>query len=55
MATSLAAILELGGRPRYVHSGWFLISLGNLAVIALMIVVFVLARVLRFPGSRSEP
>lgn len=55
MASALAAILDLGGRPHYLHSGWFLISLGNLAVIALMILVFVLALVLPFPGSRSRP
>lgn len=46
----LAALVDLGGRPRYFHSGWFLISVGNLVVIALMIVVFVLALVLPFPG-----
>jgi hypothetical protein len=48
----LAAVFDLNGRPRYIHSGWFLISVGNLVVIALMIAVFVLALVLPFPGRR---
>jgi uncharacterized membrane protein len=44
----LAAVFDLNGRPHYVHSGWFLISVGNLVVIVLMVVVFVLALLLPF-------
>jgi hypothetical protein len=48
----LGAVFDLNGRPHYIHSGWFLISAGNLAVVIAMIVVFVLALVLPFPGRR---
>jgi hypothetical protein len=48
----LASIL--GGKPHYVHFGWFVISVANLVVIGLMIVVFVLAIVLPFPGHRGK-
>jgi uncharacterized membrane protein len=51
----LGAVINLDGRPRYVHSGWFLISVANLAVIVAMIAVFVLAIVLPFPGNRKKP
>ena len=44
----------LGGKPHYIHFGWFLISVANLVVIVLMIVVFVLALVLPFPGGREK-
>jgi large-conductance mechanosensitive channel len=46
----------LGGKPHYIHYGWFLISVANLVVIGLMILVFVLAIVLPFPGRpRRRP
>ncbi len=45
---------SLGGKPRVIHHGWFLISVANLVVIVLMIVVFVLALFLRFPGERDK-
>ena len=50
----LGAVIDLNGSPRYVHSGWFLISDANLVVIGLMIVVFALAIALPFPGSRRR-
>jgi hypothetical protein len=50
----LSAIVDLDGRSRYLHSGWFLISVANLAVIVAMIVVFALAIALPFPHSRSD-
>ena len=50
----LGAVVDLDGRPRYLHSGWFLISAANLAVIVAMIVVFALAIALPFPGGRSR-
>jgi hypothetical protein len=49
----IGAVIDLNGRAHYVHSGWFLISVGNLVVIVAMLVVFALALVLPFPGSRK--
>ena len=54
MIALLAALIDLNGRPHYLHSGWFLISVANLVVIAAMVVVFVLAIVLPFPRDRSK-
>jgi hypothetical protein len=48
------AIVDLDGRPRYLHSGWFLISAANLAVIVAMILVFALAIALPFPRERGD-
>jgi hypothetical protein len=50
----LGAVIDLNGRPRYVHSGWFLISVGNLVVIVAMIVVFALAIWIPFPRDRER-
>jgi hypothetical protein len=50
----LAALIDLDGHPHYLHSGWFLISAANLVVIVAMVVVFVLAIVLPFPGDKSK-
>jgi len=50
----LAAVFDLNGHARYIHSGWFLISAANLAVIVVMVVVFVLALVLPFPRGRRR-
>ena len=50
----LGAVIDLNGRPRYVHSGWFLISFANLAVIVAMIAVFALAIALPFPGAKKK-
>jgi hypothetical protein len=44
----------LNGTGYYIHWGFFQISLANLIVIILMIVVFVLALVLPFPGGRAR-
>jgi hypothetical protein len=43
----------LNGTGYYIHWGFFQISLANLIVIILMIVVFVLAVLLPFPGGRD--
>ena len=51
----LGAFINLNGRPRYVHSGWFLISVANLVVIAAMLLVFALAILLPFPGRKPPP
>ena len=50
----LAAVFHLDGHPRYVHAGWFLISVSNLVIILLMVAVFVLAIALPFPGNRRK-
>jgi len=50
----LGSVFHLDGHPRYVHAGWFLISVSNLVVILLMIAVFVLAIALPFPGNRRK-
>ena len=50
----LGAVVDLNGRPRYLHSGWFLISAANLAVILAMIGVFALAIAIPFPRDRGE-
>jgi hypothetical protein len=48
----VGALVNLNHPARTIHWGWFLISIANLVVIALMIAVFVLAIVLPFPGRR---
>lgn len=40
----------LGGTGHYVHWGVIQISVANLVVIALLVVAFILALVLPFPG-----
>ncbi len=52
-AQPLGSVFSLNGHPRYIHAGWFLISVANLTVIVLMIAVFCLALVLPFPGRHS--
>lgn len=49
-----ASVFSLNGHPRYVHVGWFLISVANLTVVALMVVVFGLALVLPFPNHERR-
>jgi hypothetical protein len=48
------AVFDLSGHARYLHSGWFLISAANLAVIVVMVVAFALALVLPFPRGARE-
>jgi hypothetical protein len=50
----LGSIFSLNGHARYIHAGWFLISVANLVVIVAMIVVFALAIALPFPGNRKK-
>ena len=54
MGTVASVVLAVGlnGKPYYIHWGFFQISAANLAVIALMVVVFALAVVLPFPKGR---
>ena len=51
---TVAALLDLGGRPRYLHSGWFLISVGNLVVIVVMVVVFAVALLVPYRRHGDE-
>ena len=53
-ALPLGAVFDLSGRPDYVHWHFFQMSVTNLGVIVLMIVVFWLAILLPFPGSRRR-
>jgi hypothetical protein len=50
----VGALISLGGKPHYLHAGWFLISVANLVVIVLMVVAFLLALFLPFPRERDE-
>ena len=51
---TIGAAVNLDHPARYVHWGWFQISIANLVVILLMLVVFALALVLPFPGGRRS-
>jgi hypothetical protein len=44
----------LGGHAYYLHWGVVQISLTNFLIIVAMVVIFVLALVLPFPGGRDE-
>lgn len=44
----------LNGPGYYIHWGFVQLSLANLVVIALMLIVFVLALVLPFPGRHDR-
>ncbi|MFF4131958.1 hypothetical protein ACFY1B_10535 [Streptomyces mirabilis] len=48
----LAAPVDLNGAGRYVHWGVIQVSVANLVVIGLMVIVFVAALLLPFPGDR---
>jgi hypothetical protein len=52
MGTALMLGAVLNGSPRVISWGWLQITLANLVVIVLMVVVFVAALFLPFPGSR---
>jgi Flp pilus assembly protein protease CpaA len=46
----MAAIVNLNHHASYAHWHFFQMSVSNVIVIALMVVAFVLAIVVRFPG-----
>ncbi|HEX2702625.1 MAG TPA: hypothetical protein VHM72_04240 [Solirubrobacteraceae bacterium] len=48
----MGSIVDLNGRASYVHWHFFLMSVPNLVVVALMLIVFALALYLRAPGAR---
>jgi len=51
----LLSVFSLDGRPRYIHTGWFLISVANLVVVLVMLALFALAIALPFPhGGKDE-
>jgi len=50
----IAAVFDLNSRATYVHWHFILISVPNLAVIAVMLIVFVAALLAPFPGSRGS-
>lgn len=49
----LAAIFNLNGHATYVHWHFIQLSVPNLIVLILMIVVFIAAILLPFPGHRQ--
>ncbi|MFE7856788.1 hypothetical protein ACIRP3_21870 [Streptomyces sp. NPDC101209] len=49
---AVAAPVDLNGTGHYVHWGVIQLSVANLVVIGVMVVVFVLALLLPFPGGR---
>ncbi len=56
IAAPAGGILAVGlnGTGHYIHWGFIQLSLANLIVIVLMVVVFVLALLLPFPGHKGE-
>ena len=44
----------LGGRAHYLHWGVIQISLTNFIIVVAMVLLFVAALVIPFPGSRSD-
>lgn len=50
-APALGAIFDLSGPAHYVHWHFFQMSVPNIVTIVLMLVVFVLAILLPFPGA----
>ena len=54
LTTAPASVVDLTGPGTYLHWGFIQISLANAIVILLMIIVFVLAILLPFPGGRKR-
>jgi len=50
---ALSAPVDLNGTGHYVHWGVIQLSVSNLVVIGVMVVVFVAALLLPFPGGRK--
>jgi ABC-type proline/glycine betaine transport system permease subunit len=51
---TLAALVHLGGRGKYINWGVIQISLANLIIIGVMIVLFVAAILLPFPKHEAR-
>jgi hypothetical protein len=54
VATPLLLAWALNGPGHYLHWGVLQISVANVVVIAVMVVLFVLALLLPFPGTRRR-
>lgn len=54
VVSSRLLAIDLNGPGHYIHWGFIQLSLANLLVIVLMIVVFVLALLVPFPGRHSK-
>jgi hypothetical protein len=52
-SSTLAGVIPMDPPGTFVHWGVIQISVANLVVIALMIIVFVLALLLPFPGRKK--
>lgn len=50
----LGAVFDLNTRAHYVHWHFFDMSVANISVIVAMLIVFALAILLPFPGSRKR-
>ena len=50
----LGAIVNLNHPGKYIHWGFFQMSLANFVMILVMLAVFVLAILLPFPGARRR-
>jgi hypothetical protein len=53
-ALSSSGVVNLNHTGHYIHWGVIQISVANLVVIGVMLLLFVLALVLPFPGRRSR-
>ena len=51
---AIAAIINLNHPGTFIHWGWFQISVANLLVICLMILTFVVALFVPFPGRSKR-
>jgi hypothetical protein len=51
---AVAALAPLDHLGHYLHWHWFLISVANLTVIGIMVVTFIAALLLPFPGRRRR-
>lgn len=52
--TAVAALVPLDHLGHYLHWHWLLISVANLTVICIMVVTFIAALLLPFPGRRRR-
>jgi ABC-type proline/glycine betaine transport system permease subunit len=50
----IASLINLNGQGHYLHWGFIQISVANLVLIGLMVVVFIAAILLPFPGHRRR-
>ena len=50
----LGSIINLDGYGHYIHWHIILVGVGNFIVVSLMIVTFIAALLLPFPGKRSR-